>query len=513
VSGRSIAVLTVVNGAGAVVGIVMSAVTAHLFGTGRALEVYFAASTVLSLITSLTQVGQIAEIYLPNYHRLRHQRGLRDAQLSFSVVVNWMLIGVTVLGALLWLAAPYVVYLLVPGFSHGDQLMGVTMFRWLLPLVLYEVIVGLLQTLSNAEHWFGRPEAANVVGSTVTLGALVLFVRMSGIWAMVISLWIGRTTQLLIYLAIAFRMGYRHRLVLRQDGFSVRALFAQLLFTLGYVGATQLYAFALNAGLSLLPQGMYAVFNYVQQLYAKTQTVLLRPVTVVFFTHVSSALAKGVENVRELAQTALARSLMIWSVIMAAIVVAGRPTLSGLWGASRFGADNLTIALRLLIVFYLLLFVTNVGQIARKTAMSIGAVRRVYLYCSGMQVLSAGAAFLLLPRFGIAGAAAVVVVNVCGLTAAQLMAVGYERPALVTGYPVSMLWKWSAAMVAAIAVGRLVASQTYYASTGRGRLGEVIWAIALAGLAASVALLVAWLLRVPDVRAGTRLLWHFSNAD
>jgi hypothetical protein len=63
------------------------------------------------------------------------------------------------------------------------------------------------------------------------------------------------------------------------------------------------------------------------------------------------------------------------------------------------------------------------------------------------------------------------------------------------------------------AVVGLVASQTYYVSRGTSRLGEAIWAIALAVLAASVALVVAWLLRVPHVRAGTRLLWHFSSAD
>jgi len=68
-------------------------------------------------------------------------------------------------------------------------------------------------------------------------------------------------------------------------------------------------------------------------------------------------------------------------------------------------------------------------------------------------------------------------------------------------------------MLVAITVGSLVASQTYYASAGRSRGAEVIWAIALAGLAASVALVIAWLLRVPDVRAGTRLLWRFSSAD
>ena len=505
-SGRSIAVLTIMNGAGAVVAILTSAVTAYLFGTGRALEVYFAASTLLSLIARLTQVGQLSEIFLPGYHRMRHEYGLEAAQRSFAVVLNWTLLGAATVCAVLWMAAPYVVLLLVPGFTAADRALGTTMFRWLLPLLFYEILTSLLQTLSNAERWFGRPEAANVVGGAAALAAMLVFARSMGIWAMVISLWIGWTTQVIGYLAIAYHMGYRHRLILRQRGFSVRALFSQLLYTLGYVGSTQVYAFALNAGLSLLPQGMYAVFNYVQQLYSKTQAVFLRPVSVVFFTHVSVALSKGAENARHLAREALSRSLMIWSVLVAVIVVAGRPALAGLWGVHKFGADNLVIAVRLLIVFYVLMFASNLGQISRKTAISLGAVRQVYLYASGMQLLSAGVVFLLLPRFGIAGAAAVVAFNVLALAAAPTIALWRERPALVTGYPAPMLWRWSIAMALGVAAGSAVAWQASIATMSTGRAGEILWAIALAGLVATVCTIVAWALNVPDVRAGFRLL-------
>ena len=505
-NGRSIAILTVMNGAGAVVAILTSAVTAYLFGTSRALEVYFAAGTLLSLVARLTQVGQLSEIFLPGYHRMRHEYGLEAAQRSFAVVVNWTLLGAGAVCVLLWLAAPYMVLLVVPGFSNADRVLGTTMFRWLLPLLFYEILTSLLQTLSNAERWFGRPEAANVVGSVASLAGLLVFVKAAGIWAMVISLWIGWTIQVLGYFLIARHMGYRHRLILRQKGFSVRTLFSQLLFTLGYVGATQVYAFALNAGLSLLPQGMYAVFNYVQQLYSKTQSVFLRPVSVVFFTRVSVALSKEAENARELAREALSHSLMVWSLLVAVIVVAGRSALAALWGVNKFGADNLTIAVRLLIVFYVLMFVSNIGIISRKTAISLGAVRNVYLYASGMQLLSAGIVYILLPRFGIAGAAGVVAFNVCVLALAPTIALWRERPALVTAYPAAMLWRWLIAMALAVATGGAIVWQADVTGLSTSRVQSLLWAIALAVLVATVAASAAWILNVPEVRAGSRLL-------
>ena len=164
---------------------------------------------------------------------------------------------------------------------------------------------------------------------------------------------------------------------------------------------TQVYAFALDAGLSMLPVGIFAAFKYVRTyFYDKAIAILLRPVSVVFFTHVSEALARGAKDVRDLAKTALARALGVTMVGAVAIVVSARPLLAGMWG---FGGAELDAATVLIVLHFLLLFASAAEQVARKTTMSLGLVNRQYLSASVVQAASAAAAWWLIPRLALGG--------------------------------------------------------------------------------------------------------------
>jgi hypothetical protein len=123
-----------------------------------------------------------------------------------------------------------------------------------------------------------------------------------------------------------------------------------------------------------------------------------------------------------------------------------------------------------------------------------------------MQLLSAGIVYILLPRFGIAGAAGVVAFNVCVLALAPTIALWRERPALVTAYPAAMLWRWLIAMAVAVATGGAIVWQADVTGLSTSRVQSLLWAIALAVLVATVAASAAWILNVPEVRAGSRLL-------
>jgi len=252
-AGRSIGILTILNVAGAALAIVQSVVVAWYFGTSRGLEVFFAASTLQGLLLALTQAGQLGEIFLPVYHRIRHDRGPQAAGRAFNVVLTWMLLGVAVLGPVLWWLAWPAVRLLVPGFSAADQEAGVWMFRALAPLLLVQVAATMMQMLANAEKWFGKPEAVDLAARVLGVAATAALAPILGVWAMVAALWCTAAVQAVGYVLLLRRLGHRIRPVLRQEGFSARSLFGNLVLTLSYVGATQVYAFVLNAALSRLP--------------------------------------------------------------------------------------------------------------------------------------------------------------------------------------------------------------------------------------------------------------------
>ena len=71
---------------GAVTAVASSIVVARLFGTGSDIAVYFGASTLVSLMVSLTQAGQLGEVFLPEFIRLKEETGRQSA-----ISIVWLL--------------------------------------------------------------------------------------------------------------------------------------------------------------------------------------------------------------------------------------------------------------------------------------------------------------------------------------------------------------------------------------------------------------------------------------
>ncbi len=498
-TGRSIGILTILNLAGAVLAVVNSVIIAWFFGTSRALEVFFAASTLQMLLFSLTQTGQLAEVFLPTYHRVRQQRGPGAAQVAFAVIANWMVLAVCVLGAAMWVLAEPLMALLVPGFETGDRTGAAALFRLLLPLLPLQVAFSLATTLANAERRFGLAESISVISRLGMIVATVALAVPLGASALVAAAYVATGIQILFCVLVLARMGYRHRLVFACEHFSARGVFARTATTLGYVGATQVYAMAFNAALSRLPQGTFAVFKYVQTLYARTNSVLLRPVSVVFFTHFSQALARGSGDLRRLVHSALGKSLTLLAPVLAAVAVAGRDVLAGLWGWRSFEPGQLDLAGLLLIVLLALLLASALGQIARKTTMSLGMVARQYWTAAGVQLGCAALAWLAMPDGGSAAAMGVIATNEIALAAVPVTLLALWRRDLVAFYPLGDAGRWLLASACGVGCGWLAGRLVPLGPLahpglllGRG--------LGLAVIVAGASVLAAGLLGVADVR-------------
>jgi putative peptidoglycan lipid II flippase len=505
-SGRSIGVLASVNVVGAVVGVTSSIVIAHVFGTSRVLEIYFAAATLLHLVHSLSQTGQIGDVFLPIYHRIRHEDGVAEAHRAFSVTLNWTVLFAIALTVLLWVGAPAIMKLLVPGFSPEDQRLAATMLRYILPMVPLQIGVSLVHILGNAESWFGKPEAVTVAAQAAILGTLVLFVRPFGFWALILSLWVGLAVQVFGLGAMLRRMGFHYFVGLRHPSFQIASVFSRLFYTMWYVGATQVYAFAMNAALSMLPQGTYAVFKYVQQLYTKTNTVLLRPVGVVLFTHASEASARGYGDLRDMMRVALARNLAIASIAIVGILAGGAPLLGALWGSEKFGVEELALSVRLLQLFFVLLLVEGVGQIARRVTIALGMVRESYMVAAGMQILAAGVFWFLSTGYGVPGTMLAFALAVTLLNTSYYLPLLVLRRDLVVFYRPAPIVAWGAAVAAGFAVSNLLALGIQDLPVFASRAGLFVLSALLAGIAIAAAVLISALLGIGEVRAGLRWL-------
>ena len=123
----------------AILGVISSVITVRLFGASRTIEIFFAAQSLVYLVTSLTQSGQLSEIFLPEYHKLKS----RSQDLGFmglNVVINRFFVwGVVVIGVV-FICAPMLIQIIVPGFNDLEQQQSVLIFRVLLPYLLLQLL-------------------------------------------------------------------------------------------------------------------------------------------------------------------------------------------------------------------------------------------------------------------------------------------------------------------------------------------------------------------------------------
>ncbi len=454
-------------------------------------------------LMSLTQTGQVSEVLLPSYHAIRETRGRDIAFLSYSALTNRFLLVLAALGALCWLLAPQLTRLRVPGFAPGDIAVATEMFRWILPLIVLQVGADLLKTMANAERMFGAPETVTVLARVVSLVAVLLLVGSAGSWALVVALWCAGLTELAGVLWLLRRRGYRHRAVLRlPQGTEPVRLFSKLSATLPYVGLTQIYVFVLDAALSGLAQGSFALFRYAIMIRTRTQAIFLRPISVTFFTQFSEATARGMESGSAMVERALARALALSAIVTTAVLGGAELVLKGLWESERFTGEQIATLVWLLAGLYVVLPVAGVATILRKAAVSLHRVRSMYLALAVVQVASALLAWSLVRTFGLVGAVIVSATNMFGFALAAYLVTRRSEITRSVRYPVPQLWRWLVAVVAGVAVG--VYLQTWIDVPDPTRWLSRALSVATGGvlaiISATTALVVSTILGVAESR-------------
>lgn len=387
---RSIIILTLLKLLGAVLGIVYSIVQVRYFGVGTDIEAYFAASSLVYLITSLSQSGQLAEVFLPEYHTVSSTHGKESGHRAFSVVINYIVIALILFSALFYAGAPYLVKLIVPGFDEATQLLTLQVFRILLLFLVLQVINAFITTLLNAERIYGKAEWAALVNSIVSILCIVLLYNYMGIWSVVVALLAGKIIEFVMSLSLLRQMNMRYYFIFSSEGFNHKRFFGTLSGTIFYVSSTQLYTLVLNASVSLLPQGVFAVFQYAQTIYGKISSILIQPISTVFFTNFSELNSKEkAAEVKRFTQDNLAVSMILGAFTFAVFFVCGQDFIELIWGGEKFDKQAVELSYWFLCTFFITFIFQGEFAIYRKIAVTVGLSRTVYLISALGMLISA----------------------------------------------------------------------------------------------------------------------------
>lgn len=503
---RSIGSLYVINIVNASVGVANLLVTSAFFGASRELELYFVASALQMSLMRLMMTGQLSEIFLPQYHEIKSSIDERAAHNAFSVLLNWVIIAAVLIGVIAYAVSPWIVGWRVPGFSDHDVALGVDMFRYIIPLLVIGIISSTLRIFAHAEKQFRSPALANVFGSVLNVTCMIVFAGKYGIWALVIGLWVHVACVFINILVIIYRLHYRHSFRLHSDNITIAIVTSKLGYAAGFTGTNELLMFTRDAALSFLPQGVFAMYVYVEKIYAKVSGVVLSPIGTVFFTYYSESRARLKDNCDRLLRKSIDHAVGISFICIAFILFSSDEILRALFGLNTIANHLFIIAGFLLMMEFFSLLPSGMRLIYRKLYASIGDVRRMYVALAIGRLLLVPAAWVLITDLQVLGVGIYIILcPIVGMSICILMLKSVDT-GLILSPSLSNTIKWLLSISAAYLCGTLLSENILFLPLARLEFAAYAAVVSIA--TGSTCLLVARLLGIEDARKFLEIIFR-----
>lgn len=209
-SGASIIMATVLLSK--ILGLVRDRLLAHVFPPDT-VAIFFAAFRLPDLIFQLLIFGTLSVAFIPVFTEYMEKQGREEAFKLAQSILNLSLLTLGFMTVLIFLLADPLTSLIVPGFSHEQQLKTASLTRIILfgqmILTVGSFFVGILQSYQR----FIIPALAGVFYNLGIILGVVLLAKPLGLLGPAVGVVIGAILHVLIQLPLILSLGFRlHRL-------------------------------------------------------------------------------------------------------------------------------------------------------------------------------------------------------------------------------------------------------------------------------------------------------------
>jgi putative peptidoglycan lipid II flippase len=396
---------------GSLLGLLYSLLQVRYFGANALVDAYFVSTTAVYIITSLVQGGQLAEVFLPEYIKVKKEQSAVRAHLLFSVIVNRLLFIVLIGLILVYFLAPWAMKFLGPGLNPDAFELSISLFRVSLLLILFTLFSSFVNTVLNAEQVFGRAEFTGILSSSVSLVLLYFFHGQFGIRILLYSMLIGKVLEFITGIWFMRKAGLAYTLAFKIDDYDLTSFFKILVSTTGYVISTQFYTSVLTAMSTFLPAGTFSIYNYTKQLSTTASIILIGPASTVFFSKFTNQLALGRNKLAAQLEKPLMFMFLMASFLFLGVFFLGKEALMLLWSKRSLEPSAFMLAYIMLCLNFFGIIFHAAGAIFRKSAVGLGLGKLQYKYWMLVQLFSALVAWILIFVFKETGLIFIILIN------------------------------------------------------------------------------------------------------
>ncbi|MDF7816451.1 lipid II flippase MurJ [Runella sp. MFBS21] len=450
---KNIGMLFGINGLNIALNVAYSTLIVQFFGTSSQVEAFFAASVLGTAVSRFVNTGQLVEIVVSRYHRIKQKYGVQAGMSIIATLCNYMVGGALLLVLGFIASGTGIVNLLVPGFDEDTKVQVWQIFcitGFLMPI---QIATNLFQGMLNAEGIYGKVEFTSTVSQIANIAILIIWGREGNIWSLVVGLVISVLAQFATTCYYLRQVNYQHSWLLRNPHFPLRELGRTLMATSTYMLSVQVYTFVFNMALSLLPSGSFAIYRYAELIYGKVANVFMMPVSTVFFNEINRLIhKKNSTEVKEFVAKNLNFSYFIAFLVILTFWASGKYFIWSFWAGIKFDASATTEVYELLCLFFLSMTTNGPSLIYRKLAVSVTKPELQYYYWSIIHLISVAIGYFLIHSFGFDGVKIQVLVHCCLMASVPILTVWFYKRVYFTGYQLVEVLKITLALAAGGAV-------------------------------------------------------------
>lgn len=402
---KSTFITTILNLCGIVFSFLSSLVIARVFGAGREMDVYFAA-TAVPLFLTVVFVSSLSVIFLPVFTEYKNKEK-EDVWKIVSSILN-IGVGFTLLLSLLLIALSLpLMKFLTPGFDDGKIILSADLLRWFAPVVVLTLINEMIASIYYSHNQFIIPLLNKVISPAITIVFVVLFSSIvnvkSIIWASLAGMFVQ--TLLLTY-QIHKRIGFRYYFIFDYQHVGVKKVFKLIgPIILGALTYRIIPIFDRYIA-SQLREGDISYLGYSFKLYSQLPSIISTGITLSIFPLLSQlAIEADWNKLRTIMSKAMRMVLFLSIPITVVLFLFGDSVIKLFFQRGAFKDIDTYYTSRTLAFYILALPIAVFGDILSKgyyvlqdtkTPMLIGIIE-IVVYFSSVYILLPYIDFLAIP--------------------------------------------------------------------------------------------------------------------
>ncbi|MDP2933363.1 MAG: murein biosynthesis integral membrane protein MurJ [bacterium] len=336
-----------------VVGLFRDRIFAGQFGAGDTLDVYYAAFRIPDFLFNLLILGTMTAAFIPVFAAYR----LKDENAAWrlgNTIFNLTFLAMVFLSAVLFLFAPALLHLIVPGFSGEKLEQTLQLTRIMLVSPVFFALSSVFSSILNTFKKFVVVSILPIIYNlAIVFGILVLYPKF-GPKGLAFGVVLGAFLHLLLQLPALMRIGYRWSPVLDLKSGGVARfikLFVPRIFTMDF---SPIIASAIG---SLMAVGSITAYNLANNLQSVPLGVFAISYATVAFPHLADAAAKGDRDLfRKIFNSNLSQILYLMVPFSLLLLVLRAQIVRLLLGTGHFGWQDTIMTISALEFFALSLF-------------------------------------------------------------------------------------------------------------------------------------------------------------